>query len=173
MAPDPFDLLGLPPTFDLDRAAIDRAYLSRAAAVHPDLAAGDPEAPRRSALLNRARSILSDPESRAAALLARLGGPSKESDRSLPDGFLAEILEVREEIEAAARSTDHAARARWEAWADERRAAHIAEISRLFAAPDAPPLRAIRMELNAWRYVERLIEQLDTAGEAPRAGPSN
>lgn len=173
--PDPFDALGLPPVFDLDGAAIQRAYLQRSAALHPDHAAApaDPETEARAAALNEAKATLEDPERRAAALLRRFGGPPKEADRSLPPAFLAEMMATREEIEEDRASGDPARMERWEDWAHERRAGHIKEVSRLFAAftggepgEGEAVLRQIRQELNVWRYTERLLEQLD-----PDAGP--
>lgn len=164
MSEDPFDALGLPLKYDLEGAAIQRAYLMRAAAVHPDLAA-DEEADRAAAVLNKAKAILEDPERRAGALLARLGGPGKSEDKSLPAGFLMSIMETREAIEEALASKDPAARSRWEAWAQEQRGEYQERVASLFAAVrdsrDDATLRAIRQELNAWRYIERLIEQLD------------
>lgn len=165
-APDtPFARLGLEPRFDLDGAAIDRAYARRAAALHPDLA--DPEraddATRESALLNDARAALADPERRAIALLALLGGPAASDDRSLPEGFLMEMMDVRQRAEAEC--ADPAGHARWQAWADQRRAERIDQVRALFAGlsdpPDPAALAEIRETLNAWRYVERMIEQLD------------
>lgn len=171
MHPDPFDQLGLAPAFDLDPAALERAYLARSAALHPDLAAGDADAARRSALLNQSKRTLEDPERRADALLTRLGGPAREQHKALPDGFLAEIMETREAVEEAGR--DPEARARWETWAEERRREHIAVVSGLFKAlgerPGPAALAAIRTRLNAWRYIERLIEQLDPEYDPARA----
>lgn len=173
MEADPFTLLGLPPAFDLEPCAVDRAYLARAAALHPDLAGDDPETAGRAAALNRAREVLRDPERRAGALITRLGGPDKSQDKSLPDGFLVEMLEIREAIEEAGRSRDPAELGRWRAWAAERRARHIEEVAALFRAagpsPDEAARRAIRRELNAWRYAERLIEQLDLEYDPSRA----
>lgn len=168
MVPDAFDILGLEPTFTLEPSAIRRAYLARIAALHPDSAGGDDANDgRSSAALNHAKATLEDPERRASALLVRLGGPTKEQDKSLPPGFLLETMEMRERIEAALAYADPEARASIGRDAATRRAAHIARITNLFlAAPTAPTpesLRAIRTELNAWRYIERLIEQLDPA----------
>jgi molecular chaperone HscB len=167
MAGDAFDSLGLEPRFNLDAEAIDRAYFARSATLHPDVAT-NPDAGREMAALNEARRTLADPEARADALLRRLGGPSREQERGLPEGFLGEIMELRQEIEAALASGDPAQRRRWQAWAAEQRLETIAEVGGLFAAlapgggPVAPEaLRAIRVRLNAWRYIERLIEQLD------------
>ncbi len=166
MSADPFTLLGIGPGFDLDRASIDRAYRARAAAMHPDLA--DPataeEAAGASAALNDARATLADPERRANALLAILGGPDASADRSLPDGFLMEMMDVRQRAEAECVTNE--GHARWERWADERRESSIAQVSALFArafsdGASGALLADIRRALNAWRYIERMIEQLD------------
>ena len=169
MPADPFDTLGLEPRFDLDPAILQRAWLRRSASLHPDALAGtgstaDSEREAPSAQLNVARQILENPESRADALLRRLGGPTREQERSLPAGFLAEIMGIREEIEAAAAARDPAQMQRWETWAAERRDQLMGVIAGKFravgAAPDPGALRAIRIELNVWRYIERLVEQL-------------
>ncbi|MBX3404469.1 MAG: hypothetical protein KF699_13745 [Phycisphaeraceae bacterium] len=176
MAFDPFAILGLPRRFDLDPMQVQRAYLARAAMAHPDLLPGggggdvgpgsgssamDPSA------LNRAKSVLDDPEQRADALLLLLGGPPREADRSLPDGFLVEIMDIRERLDAAVASRDTAVAAELEAWAAQRRAGHIRAAAELFGALPRPPsadaLRAIRRELNAWRYIERMLEQVRDA----------
>ena len=165
MSEDAFDVLGLPAQFDLDVADIRRAYLSRAAGAHPDLAEDQDEADIRSAVLNRSKSLLEDPERRANILLERLGGPGKGQDKSLPPGFLMSIMETREAIEQALASRDAAERTKWEAWAQGERAEYQRKVGGFFAAcgtsRDPETLRAIRQELNAWRYIERLIEQLD------------
>jgi curved DNA-binding protein CbpA len=171
MMADAFDLLALAPSFDLDKADIQRAYLAAAALIHPDLAAGDDEAGRKMAALNGAARVLENPELRADLLVRRLGGPSADQERTLPGVFLAEMMSVREEIETSLLGADAAARAdsrrTWEDWAGKRRREAIADVSGMFsslpaeAAARATALRAIRIRLNQWRYIERLIEQLD------------
>jgi DnaJ-domain-containing protein 1 len=160
---DPFARLGFAQLFDIDPAQVQRAYLKRCADLHPDRMR-DPllqaEAARESARLNEARAVLLDDEKRANALLALMGGPGPSEDKSLPDGFLMRMMEVRQELEAAAQA-DHE---RLAAWAEAERAGHIERVRALFAAPDAAGgLEAIRVELNAWRYIERMIEQIDPA----------
>lgn len=165
MDDDPFDALGIAPRFDLDAGEVRRAHLSRVAALHPDVARGDPEAAARSAALNEARARLEDPERRAAALLARFGDSGKDRDKSLPEGFLQEVMAVRMEIECGARDPESIAR--WRRWAEEERARHIAKVQDMFGSSGAAPAPAvlvcIRRELNAWRYIERLIEQIEPA----------
>ncbi len=179
---DPFDTLGLPARFDLDAAAVQRAWLAASARLHPDRFAGaqpgvpvgvadtgGPDDPQRLVAIsavNQAKAVLSDPAARAEVLLARMGGPGKSDDKSLPEGFLLDMLEVRERLEEAAATKNPDAIASLEAWAHERRAEHQERVSALFRraggadAPDAEAMREIRLELNAWRYIDRMLEQL-------------
>lgn len=171
MSFDPFTALGLPRQFDLDRDVLLTAWRRASAQAHPDRAGNDAEAARRTAQINDARQRLEDPESRANALLARLGGPTKEENNALPDGYLMEILELREEMEEAKAAGESLER--FEKSAQEQRAQHIARVGEMFAALDEAPgeanLTTIRVELNAWRYVERMIEQLDPEYDPQRA----
>lgn len=143
---------------------IDRAYLAQAGLAHPDRAGADADAARRSAELNEAHATLRDPERRAEALLRLRAG--EVTDATLPAGFLMEMLEARESIDHEL-SADPSRAAWWRRWADERRDAIIARVAELFATlPDRPnpaDAKAIRVELNAWRYLERLLERLDAA----------
>jgi hypothetical protein len=160
---NPFAQLGLEPVYRIDSAQIERAYRIGLAQSHPDMGAGgggaDPAA------LNAARATLSDHEQRASALLAVLGGPDASSCRDLPDGFLMDMMMQRQEIEEAIESGGEQERARWEQWGIEQRRAYHKEIAQRFEALSDPAdhagLRDIRVQLNAWRYIERLIEQLD------------
>lgn len=171
---DPFDLLGVDPQFDLDLPALARSTRRRVAALHPDRIA-DPieqiEASRKIALLNRGRAVLENPESRANALLRRYGGPSAAEDSALPPSFLASIFEVREQLESALAAKDVAACAALETWARQERDTKITRVRALLGqlASHENVARTIRLELNAWRYVERMIEQLHPA--ARTSGP--
>ncbi len=171
MLRDAFDILALPPRLDLAAPDIERAYLACIAQIHPDVAAaGDAgdggEGQDLAAQVNDARKTLSDPLARAEALLARLRGPTASTDKSLPPGFLMEIMELRETVEADRALDDPREReTRRKAWSCEavaRREAFVARLAPMFEAAvhDASVLSAIRTQLNAWRYTERLIEQL-------------
>lgn len=171
-APDPFDTLSLPPRFDLTATQIRSAFLRKIAAAHPDAVGDNSDTLDASANFADARRVLDDPEQRAAALLARLGGPSKDQDRSLPPGFLAEMMDIREEIESAIHSNDSKSREHWHTWAKQQRQDHINTAAAAFAALPPPPiapalLANIRTQLNAWRYIERLLEQIDPAPHSP------
>ncbi|MCK4871855.1 MAG: DnaJ domain-containing protein [Phycisphaerales bacterium] len=164
---DPFALLKLPRRFDLPDDNIERAYLKLAASLHPDRLTDPSEqaqAARLAARVNDARRELRDAESRANVLLRLLGGPTSEQNNTLPDGFLMETMEAREAMEAA--RDDPAKLAAWRTWVDQARTERLARIGELFAqtGDDALPgqaARDIRIHLNALRYVERMIQQLD------------
>lgn len=165
MPRDAFEILGLAPTFELSAQQVERAYLSRMAASHPDASGEEDE---HAAALNEARSKLIDPERRALAVLARLGGPGPEV-RALPAGFLPEIMGVREEVEAELGRGDEAARQKWRGWAQSQRLEYAARVGGLLAQGDAGSLREARVQLNAWRYIERLAEQLEPGYDPSRA----
>jgi len=171
---NPFEMLGLARRYAIDAAALQRAWLKASAALHPDRPGAPEDAAHQLALLNEGRDTLLDPEKRAGVLLRLLGGAAKEDDKRLPDGFLMEMLEVREQMEAELAAEGDAARARWDEWGRARRAEYVAKVGAMFAKAEGtvePPdehLRAIRLELNAWRYIERLIEQLDPAYDPSR-----
>ena len=138
---------------------------------HPDVSGLDAdEAARVQSELNEARAILLHAERRANALLSLLNRPSKEQDKSLPAGFLAQMMETREEIEAA--MADAAARSQWVNWAEQQREHYRSLVSPLFARAiggDTSVLAGIRRELNAWRYIERLVEQLEPGYDPSKA----
>lgn len=170
MDQDPFEILGLKPGFNLDPEEIEAHYLERLAETHPDIAQDPAAGEVLAARLNEARETLEDPQRRARALLARLTGGRVPESRALPRGFLESILMIREEIEDAVARGDAGEKARHLAWAHQRRAEHIARIDEAFARasspPPAPAVAAILEELNAWRYIERLIDQVSSQGGA-------
>lgn len=119
----------------------------------------------QAARINAARDTLLFTLARAEALLKRLGGPAKEADKSLPPGFLVEIMSVREQVEESLASSDPTSRATWMQWSLNQRADSESHAAALFtqAASNPAALRDLRTHLNKWRYIERLIEQLDPA----------
>jgi molecular chaperone HscB len=151
---DPFAILGLPRRFDLTDAAVRRAFLAKVQSAHPD-AGGDQDI---GADLTKARDTLLNPESRADALLQLLGGPAKDADKSLPPGFLMDIMETREALDAALASNTTPELERLKAWAHAERQNYTQAVAAAFAEAN---LKNVRTTLNAWRYIERMIEQMD------------
>lgn len=167
-ARDFFAAFDLPRAFPVDSADLEKRYTDLARLAHPDLAGPEPEAQieaiELSARLNDAHRVLSDDEERGNYLLHLLGGPDRESDKSLPDGFLPQMMMIREELAEAQMEGEDERVAAIEEDAKATRAAHLQNIARLFAEP-APNFPAIRTELNVLRYFQRLLEQLHPPAE--------
>jgi molecular chaperone HscB len=107
-----FELFGLPASFAVDAAALDRAWRELQGEVHPDRHAGRDAAARRLALqasarVNEAYRALKDPVERGRYLL-RLRGIDAfdDTDTRLPLDFLEAQLERRERAATAAEAGD-------------------------------------------------------------------
>jgi molecular chaperone HscB len=161
---DPFGLLGLAPGYDVDLAALERAFFDRSKALHPDRFAGAPVAERvvalsRSRALNDAYQLIKRPVSRAEYLLARAGVAIGDNERLEP-AFLMEILELREELAEARAAGDVKLVEKLQRAMQARRTEALAALPALFAAGDYP---AIKQRLIVLRYVNRYLEECDAA----------
>jgi molecular chaperone HscB len=156
--PSPFDLLGVPPQFDLDATDLRQRYLAASAKTHPDRFT-DPleqaEAAERASAINAAYRTLSDPAQRAKALLMRRGVWADLDSAQLPPALLMEVMEVREELEEALAAGDQPTIDRLRQWAAQQREAHLAQLADHFGS-DEPDVDAVRQTLAALRYVERM-----------------
>ncbi len=172
MSADHFDRLGLPRRFAVDAAALERAYLARSRAVHPDYHLAGPSADlsaslELSAALNEAYNTLRDPFARAEHLLALEGGPSATEQKDVSPAFLVEVMDLRERLEAAgdnAAETDRLANdftARYEALLDT-----VGDLFHRIETADVPDranlLKQVRATLNAAKYVRGLIRDLNS-----------
>jgi molecular chaperone HscB len=162
---DFFELFGLPRTYDLDAAELRRAYLNLARSIHPDrIASASPEAARMSmrlsAQLNQAFEVLSDPVRRAEYLLELAGGRSAAEDKSVPPHVLEESLELREALEEARAAADEPSLLALRSAIERRHAEHLSRVQELARAmPNGETERtALRAELNALRYYQRMLE---------------
>ncbi|MEO8184325.1 MAG: Fe-S protein assembly co-chaperone HscB [Deltaproteobacteria bacterium] len=184
---NPFETLGLAPSFALDPAALDLRLRDLNRATHPDRHAGKGAGERRQALnramdINHAYRTLRDPASRAEALFELLGaGSSRESTITDPV-LLMEMMEQREALEAARNAKDlerlqhigqsMAARERQVIAALETAfapllmngAAGARQTDGKVARPGAPPeeggLAEARRLLAELRYVRRFAEEI-------------
>lgn len=161
---DPFALLGLTPGYDVDPAALERAFFERSKALHPDRVAGAPAAERVAALsraraLNDAYQLVKKPVSRAEYLLARAGVTIGDNERLEP-AFLMEILELREELAEARVAGELARVEQLQGAMKARRAEALGALPALFAAED---LAAIKHRLIVLRYIHRYLEECDAA----------
>ena len=171
--PDPFAILGLNREFEIDPVALKRAWLSRTAGLHPDRPDAPPDATRRLSELNDARRILENPELRASALMSTLNEPPGQRDQ-LPGGFLMEMLEIREALEAAQQAGDAAEVQRLREWAQGQRALHIERFAGFFhslgqAPPGPEQVRALRAD--ARKRLTTLRERVDAYNAAQGLQP--
>jgi molecular chaperone HscB len=164
---DHFARLGLPRRFAIDASELERQYLARSRAVHPDFHTGGPTADlaastELSAAMNEAYTSLRDPFARAEYLLALMGGPSAADQKKMPAAFLMEMLEAREQVEEATAGNNacESQKAELLSGFQSRYDDLLAEVADGFANPQ-PDLPAIRERLNAAKYVKGLIRDLN------------
>ena len=105
---NPFEILGMAPTFDMDMAVLDKAYFARQSLVHPDrfIYHSEPErqvALAQSSLLNRAYETLKTPTLRAKALLNLRGiDISEDASQIVQDPqVLEEMMALQETLAEA------------------------------------------------------------------------
>lgn len=175
---NPFELLGLEPTFALDSALLEQRQRELNRALHPDRHATKGAAERRQALgramdINRAVRALRDPATRAEVLFDVLGVDSL-SERTVTDPMLlGEMLEQRELLDEIRRAKDVSRLRQLAARMREREAEIVARLAAAFDAL-APALRAQKLDaaaretalpsarrlLTELRYVRRFLEEV-------------
>jgi molecular chaperone HscB len=112
---DPFDILGIPPTFEIDLPAVEQRYRDLSRVLHPDKHVGSGATERRLALgkaveVNEAWRLLRDPLRRAEAIFRRRGIEVREGTEPKADPeFLMEMLEQREALSEAKAKGDRKA----------------------------------------------------------------
>jgi len=165
-----FELFGLPTSFSVDAAALDRAWRELQGEVHPDRHAGAGDATRRLALqasarVNEAYRALKDPVERGRYLLQLRGIDAfDETDTRLPLDFLEAQLDRRERAAAAAAAGDVAAlddivaQIRTESRTRERDLAALLE-----RASDGARATAVLREL---RFLSKVAEDVGAMAEA-------
>jgi molecular chaperone HscB len=169
-----FELLGLPPRFDVDSAQLEAAFFERTKELHPDRFATAPAAERvavlsKSRALNDAYQVLKRDASRAEYLLAREGLTIGDNERIDP-ALVMDILEEREELALQRQQGDYAGVSRLQTVMRGRRSDALAQVKTLFREADAlagndrvAKLADIKAQLILLRYVERYLEECDAA----------
>jgi len=171
---DYFALLGLPHRYAIDAAAMKKSYLAMSRATHPDFFAGDPEKLAEvlavSSAVNDAHRTLEDPVRRAEYVLLAHGGKNAGDDKRVPPEMLGEVLILNEEIGEAKAGGDAAALAGFRGQMLARHESVLRQIEALGAKltesgdarakGDAATLDALRLQLNAMKYVQNLLGQL-------------
>ena len=170
---DPFAALGLAPSFDIDDEELKKRHLEISRWIHPDYFAASPElralAESNTGRLNGALESLEEPLRRADHLVSSLGGPDEAEVKDMPQVFLMEVLEWSEALEEARSSG--AGSAQREAAFDlkpELEAQRSLRMEAITALLDPLPssaseaLTTARQELNAIRYLDRALSELES-----------
>ena len=170
--PSPFETLGLEVSHAVDAADPRRRLLRFSRLTHPDYFANAAEderarAEHATALLNKAYEILSDDVRRADWIVRHMEGPAENEERAMPQAFLAEVLEWNEILDEARRSADGS---------DDPRLAKLKEVLPAkrhealgavaglltpLPARGASRLREVRRALNAVRYLDRTLSEIE------------
>lgn len=103
---DAFDVLGLPPTFELDASQLEQRYRDLQRQLHPDKFVNASSSERRESLsravsVNDAYRALKDELKRAELLYARLAGKPPDKQSTADGELLMEVMELREELAEA------------------------------------------------------------------------
>ena len=165
---DPFETLGVSPSFDLDPASLEARHRELCRALHPDRYVGRPAGERRAALsravdVNTAYRVLRDPARRAEALLLLNGHHAEafESSRASP-ALLMEVMERQEELSHARRLRDRDQVRALSQQVSEKKTAAIAGLAAAFAKTP-PDLVAAERLLGELRYHQRFLDEAGAA----------
>lgn len=158
-APDPFAVFGLEHSLELDERWLEQRYLRLSRECHPDLHRARDTSDciavlQRSAEINDAWKILRDPWQRARALVELTSPGVLERTKKLDPAFLADALDLAEEVATAAGASVAPLRARIARALDDDFAAIRTELQR--GAVDAAARR-----LHASHYHRKALADLD------------
>jgi len=159
---DHFSLFGLPARFDLDAQALETAWRTVAAQVHPDRFATASPAERRVAMqwaarANEAYRQLRDPLLRARYLCEQAGiDLQTESNTSMDTAFLMQQMTWREMLDDA--REDAGALATLQAELQEAREQMRATLTRLL--DEQHDYAAAGLKVREWMFVEKLAQEL-------------
>jgi molecular chaperone HscB len=170
----PFAIFGFEPSDEIDARELHKRLLRFSRLTHPDYFAAERAevralAERNTARINEAHDILADDARRADWLVQSLGGPSENDERQMPKEFLLEVLEWNEVLEAAkSAGPGSTAMSQLDELEQELRAERAVTIDSIRAKltplpdPRAPSLREIRRDLNAVRYLDRALGDIES-----------
>ena len=160
-----FELFNLPEQFALDTSALDHAYRTVQAQVHPDRFAAAGDAQKRIAMqwatrTNEAYQTLRDPLKRARYLLTLRGiDVGAENNTAMEPAFLMQQMEWRENIEDAANAKNIGA---LEALLDELREEERVRFTKLEALIDSGSDQAAGEAVRQLMFIERVAHEIGT-----------
>ncbi len=159
-----FALFGLPEQFEVDSDALDHAYRTVQAQVHPDRFAAAGDAQKRVAMqwatrTNEAYQTLRDPLKRAKYLLHLRGiDVGAENNTAMEPAFLMQQMEWREAIEDAvgAKNVDAL-----DALAADLRDDERARLAKLAALIGSGSNQAAAEAVRQLMFIERVASEID------------
>lgn len=164
-----FELFHLPPSFDLDLAALDAAYREVQGRVHPDRFVNASDTEKRVAMqwatrANEAYHTLKNPQKRAQYLCELHGVDLQtESNTAMPHDFLMQQMALREALDDARAGKDLAALDALDKEIRRERKHHLEHIGAELAAGDyAEAAQGVR----ALMFLDRFGEDVQRAFEA-------
>jgi molecular chaperone HscB len=158
-----FDLFHLPAQFTLDASALEAAYRTVQAQVHPDRFAAAGDAQKRIAMqwatrANEAYRTLRDPLKRATYLLSLRGiDVGAANNTAMEPSFLMQQMEWREHVEDAASARNVAA---LDAVLDELRGEERVRFEKLAALLDNGADQAAAEAVRQLMFIERVIAEV-------------
>ena len=166
-------MLGFPVSFELKSTELEERYQELSLELHPDFYGSAPEAEKllsetASAILNTAYKTLCEPTLRASYLLHLQSAKQKLDERSLPEGFLAEMFFLQEELDELLDSGNAVELSKLRDDLQNRKTDIEADYAPLFKKNEEQPedsgiLQQLQTHLNAERYLRRLLERIPVA----------
>ena len=170
---DFFEVLGFPVSFELKSTELEERYQELSLELHPDFYGSAPEAEKllsetAAAILNTAFKTLCEPTLRASYLLHLQAAKQKLDERSLPEGFLAEMFFLQEELDELLDSGNSLELCKMRDALQNRKTDIEADYAPLFKKHEEQPedsgiLQQLQTHLNAERYLRRLLERIPVA----------
>jgi molecular chaperone HscB len=167
---DPFAILGIEQSYDVDLAAVEKRHRELSRALHPDRYAGAGAAERRLTLakaieVNEAWRAVRDPIARAEALFALAGVTVGEDREPKPTpALLMEAMERREALAEARAKRDLAAIDRLAGEVDASRAEVEGKLRAGFAR--GGKLDALVPLLGELRFHRRFLDEVSAIEDA-------
>jgi len=164
---DYFGLFGLPARYAIDDAALESAWRTVAAQVHPDRYATAAPAERRVAMqwaarANEAYRTLRDPLARARYLCEQAGiDLQTESNTAMEPEFLMQQMAWREALDEAREAGSESAYAGLQAELGEAARTLRQEVTVLL--DERHDARAAALKVREWMFVDKLAQELRRA----------
>ncbi|NBO03141.1 MAG: Fe-S protein assembly co-chaperone HscB [Betaproteobacteria bacterium] len=166
-----FEIFGLEPRFEIDKAKLTERFHHLMHAVHPDRHVGASEAERRLAMqwssrINEAYRELLKPLSRAKLLCEIAAGPVDLLQTTMPAAFLMQQMQWREDFEAIVHHADRVVlldklEAALRQTAKEL-AGQFAQITPALSGsnPSEPAKLAVEL-LRQWMFIEKFLDDIE------------